>query len=97
MLLAEINKIGRNAKDMVAVMQRAAERMDADDLSAAIMQEQAAFGYAQLSLFRKFALRLVFAGHRFVLAHQDVHAFRCYTFTDHIYADHHWAHIETRI
>ncbi len=84
---------------MISVLLRAAERIEADDLSSALFQEQAAFGYLYLvpSLFRKFALRLVFAGNRYVNSNQDSHAFRCYTFTDEIYTNKFWTHIESRI
>lgn len=99
LILVEVLRIQRNFKEMVTVLLRAAERQESDDLSSALFQEQAAFGYLSLSppLFRKFALRLVFAGNRFVIANQEKHAYRCYTFTDGIYTGKYWTHIESRI
>ena len=62
------------------------------------MQEQASFGLLNYSppQFRKFAMRLLFAGNRFVNAGQQKHAFRCYSFVDGIYAGKEWVHIDSR-
>lgn len=62
------------------------------------MQEQASFGllYTAPPQFRKFAMRLLFAGHRFVNAAQQKHAFRCYAFADGIYSGRDWVHIDSR-
>lgn len=81
-----------------AVSTIVAEYLTARQLSSALMQEQASFGllYTAPPQFRKFAMRLLFAGHRFVNASQQKHAFRCYAFADGIYAGRDWVHIDSR-
>ncbi|KAI8580324.1 hypothetical protein K450DRAFT_237985 [Umbelopsis ramanniana AG] len=69
------------------------------DLRSALFLEQAAHCFLRTPrpMVRKYGFHLIMAGHRFGKAVQRQHAFRCYTLSYKMFADHGWTLAEDHI
>eukprot|EP01119_Soliformovum_irregulare_P017192 TRINITY_DN5065_c0_g1_i1.p1 TRINITY_DN5065_c0_g1~~TRINITY_DN5065_c0_g1_i1.p1 ORF type:complete len:1258 (+),score=327.93 TRINITY_DN5065_c0_g1_i1:91-3864(+) len=81
-----------NAAVSALLLVRAAEREE-DRLTAAMLHEQSAFCflYSSPPQLRKFAFRIVLAGHCYLLSNQSKHAMRCYSVGWTLYTGKGWA------
>lgn len=97
-LSSDILKVRRNFLGAAQKLIRCAEK-EGDKLTAAMLQEQAAFCYLFNSppQYRKFGFRLVMAGHLFHQVNQYKHSLRCYGTIYSIYEFHNWNLIEDHI
>ena len=66
-------------------------------LGAAVLLEQSSAHYYKADMYRKYAFHMLMAGHMFRSAHQEHHAFRCFTSALYIYHDGQWDELHNHL
>eukprot|EP01114_Cavostelium_apophysatum_P009903 TRINITY_DN2322_c0_g2_i1.p1 TRINITY_DN2322_c0_g2~~TRINITY_DN2322_c0_g2_i1.p1 ORF type:complete len:1266 (+),score=437.02 TRINITY_DN2322_c0_g2_i1:149-3946(+) len=97
---ADILRMRKNFSEAAQKFIRAAEReAEHDRLCAAMLQEQAAFCmlFSNPPQFRKYAFRLILAGHLYNLNNQIKHSYRCYTAAFYLYQSKNWFLVDDHI
>jgi len=96
----DILKMRKSFSDSAQKFIRSAEReSDRDKLCAALFQEQAAFCYMNCAppQYRKYAFRLILAGHLYSVCSQNKHSYRCYSSALSIYENRNWTLVDDQI
>ena len=66
-------------------------------LGAAVLLEQASSFYHRAEMYRKYAFHMLMSGHMFRSAHQEHHAFRCFTSALYIYRHGNWDELHNHL